>query len=98
MGAEQWKRHVERWRASGLTQAQYSARQRINRHTLAHWSWRLQRDASKDSAPTLIPLRVVGPVATDEAIELRCGEWRLRLPRDVGAEWVAALLRAVAAC
>ncbi len=36
--SEFWARHVENWRASGLTQAQYCRRHRLLKGTLGYWS------------------------------------------------------------
>jgi transposase len=40
--SEVWATRVERWRRSGLTAAQFAAREGINRHTLAYWKWKLR--------------------------------------------------------
>jgi hypothetical protein len=36
-----WRQHVEAWRASGLSQGQYSKKHGLTKRTLGHWSWKL---------------------------------------------------------
>jgi hypothetical protein len=40
---EFWTRHVDAWRASGLTQTSYSRRHRLTRGTLGYWASALRR-------------------------------------------------------
>lgn len=94
-----WRQHVARWRASGLTQRQYSQRAGLNVHTLAHWSWRLGRRAGGAARQSLVPIRVIAqvpPVAP--MVELRAGSWCLQVPAGTDAEWLASLLRELATC
>ena len=91
-----WRRHVEAWRSSGLTQKQYGAKHGINALTLAHWSCLLKRKSSPPGQ-TLVPVRVVGntPPAT---IELEHGTWRIAVPVGTDPRWLAALIRETSAC
>ena len=91
-----WRRHVEAWRSSGLTQKQYSAKHGINALTLAHWSYLLKRKSSRP-AQALVPVRVIGdmPPAT---IELQQGAWRIAVPVGTDPRWLAALIRETSAC
>lgn len=41
--SEAWGKRVERWRRSGLTAAQFAAREGVNPHTLAYWKWKLRQ-------------------------------------------------------
>jgi len=45
-----WQRRVTAWRASGLTAAQFGAREGINPASLYHWSWRLGREEEDEDA------------------------------------------------
>jgi len=98
---KQWRRHVAGWRASGLTQRQYSQRSGLNVHTLAHWSRRLGqpvRDVGKSQA--LVPLRVT-PVITQlspSSVDLHYGAWRLSVPSGTDVAWLTALMKAVSSC
>ncbi len=40
---EFWARHVERWRASGLTQVAYCRRHRLAKGTLGYWASMLRK-------------------------------------------------------
>src|SRR5581483_10199918 len=56
--SEAWAKRVERWR-SGLTAAQFAAREGINRHTLTYWKWKMRRAAQMPPRRELEPLGVV---------------------------------------
>ena len=90
-----WRRHVEAWRSSGLTQKQYGVKHGINAVTLAHWSHRLQRKPNV-LAQALVPIRVIGDVPA--TIELRHDAWRIVVPVGTDPRWLAALMRETAAC
>ncbi|TDR34186.1 hypothetical protein DFR29_1581 [Tahibacter aquaticus] len=91
-----WRRHVEAWRSSGLTQKQYSAKHGINALTLAHWSYLLKRRSSKP-AQALVPVRVIGE-APPMTVELQHGAWRIAVPVGTDPRWLAALIRETSAC
>ena len=44
-----WTRHVEGWRASGLTQQMYCRRHRLAKGTLGYWVSALKRAAAEKS-------------------------------------------------
>ena len=93
-----WRRHVEAWRSSGLTQKQYGAKLGINALTLAHWSHLLKRKSSTPGQ-ALVPVRVVGNTPTLPAtIELQHGAWRIAVPVGTDPRWLAALIRETSAC
>jgi transposase len=60
--SDAWAKRVERWRRSGLTAAQFAAREGINRHTLAYWKWKLRREAQTPPRRELEPVVRVGDV------------------------------------
>lgn len=91
-----WRRHVDAWRSSGLTQKQYGARHGINALTLAQWSHQLKRKSNK-SAQALVPIRVVGAVPP-ATIELQQGAWRIVVPVGTDPRWLAALIREISTC
>jgi hypothetical protein len=91
-----WRRHVEAWRSSGLTQKQYGVKHGINAVTLAHWSHRLQRKPNPP-AQALVPIRVIGEVSA-ASIELRRDAWRIVVPVGTDPRWLAALVHEMAAC
>jgi transposase len=101
-----WARRIAACERSGMSRRAWCTAQGVNVHTLDYWRYRLRAAGTKAPAKrrrrneqqALVPLQVVGAASSDGAIELHHGEWRLRLPRNVEVEWMAALLRAVASC
>lgn len=91
-----WRRHVEVWRSSGLTQKQYSAKHGINALTLAHWSYLLKRKSSQP-AQALVPVRIVGDMPP-VTVELQHGAWRIVVPVGTDPRWLAALIREMSGC
>lgn len=99
----QWQQHVEAWRESGLSQADYCHQHGLNRKTFSLWTRRDQGDPSmaRDTSLELIAVQVSPsvPVATAEASALL-----LRLPHGAQLElstavpprWLAELLRCLA--
>ena len=67
----QWRRHVEAWRESGLSQADYCRQQGLNRKTFSVWTRRVQVDLSldKDAPLELLPVQVEpsAPVASAQS-------------------------------
>ncbi len=47
---EFWTHHVKSWRASGLTQAQYSRRHRLLKGTLGYWASTLNKPKTTGTA------------------------------------------------
>ena len=98
-----WRRHVEAWRESGLSQADYCRQQNLNRKTFSLWTRRVQDDLSmsKDSPLELIAVQVApsAPFETTEAsaIMLRFPHGaQLELSTAVPPRWLAELLRCLA--
>jgi hypothetical protein len=60
-----WAQRVRDWKASGLTAAAYAEKWGINARTLAHWSWRLGKEAGGGlTAEPARFLEVTPPTAT----------------------------------
>jgi inorganic triphosphatase YgiF len=98
----QWQRHVEAWRESGLSQADYCHQHGLNRKTFSLWTRRDQGDPSmaRDTSLELIAVQVSPsvPVATAEAsaLLLRFHDAQLELSTAVPPRWLAELLRCLA--
>ena len=99
----QWQRHVEAWRESGLSQADYCHQHGLNRKTFSLWTRRDQGAPSmvKDTSLELISVQVSPsvPVATAEAsaLLLRFSHGaQLELSTAVPPRWLAELLRCLA--
>jgi len=98
-----WRRHVEAWRESGLSQADYCRQQNLNRKTFSLWTRRVRDDLSmsKDSPLELISVQVTpsAPAVTAEAspILLRLAHGaQLELSTAASPHWLAELLRCLA--
>jgi hypothetical protein len=99
----QWRRHVETWRESGLSQADYCHQHGLNRKTFSLWTRRDQGDPpmDRDTSLELISVQVspLVPVATGEAsaLLLRFPHGaQLELSTAVPPRWLAELLRCLA--
>jgi predicted alpha/beta hydrolase family esterase len=95
-----WRRHVEAWRESGLSQVGYCRQQGPNRKTFSVWTRRVQGDLSlnKDDPVEFISVQVAPsvPVATTgtSAILVRFPQGaQLELSTAVPPLWLAELLR-----
>jgi len=94
-----WKQHIEDWRASGLSQAEYCRRHGLNANT---FSGRLHHDRSQGLPPQpgLIPVQVQPLPKAAEATITALGpivlwhrDQRLELPSAVSPRWLAELLQ-----
>ena len=99
----QWQRHVEAWRESGLSQADYCHQHGLNRKTFSLWTRRDQGDPSMDRGTSLdliaVQLSSSVPIATAEAstLLLRFPHGaQLELSTAVPPRWLAELLRCLA--
>jgi hypothetical protein len=97
-----WRRHVEVWRGSGLSQAAYCHQQGFNRKTFSVWTRRVQVDLSLDKDTPLeslpVQLEPSAPVARMQAsVMLRLSQGaQLELSTAVSPRWLAELLRCLA--
>jgi hypothetical protein len=57
--AEEWRRLVGEWRASGLPGRSFAMARGVNAHTLAWWAWRLRSRARGLAEPTVTFAEVV---------------------------------------
>ena len=105
-GEAYWRVHVEAWRASGQSRAEYCAAHGLSRKTFGWWAWRLnrqERPAPADPAAHFLPVEIAEVPDRDEAgaapvearIEIALPDGvRVRVGRDVDG---AALRRVLAA-
>jgi len=92
-GEEFWRRHLDGWRRSGLTQVGYCARHGLGIKSFGRWRQR-ERAAAKgvESALTLVPVGV-GTPALDGVVRLYSpGGWRLDVP-CTEVRWLGEFLR-----
>lgn len=89
-----WRQHIEAWRRSGLSQAEYCLQQKINVRTFtARLSDYRKLPATVSSA--LIPVQVE-QATTASIVFTHAQGHRLELPASVSARWVAELLQCLA--
>lgn len=94
-GAEFWKRHIEAWSRSGLTQAAYCGQHGLTRKSFYRWRGIAKKAKSTTTAKsplTLVPISVTASVIGGGVQLQSPGGWKVELP--VGdASWLADLLR-----
>ena len=89
-----WRQHIEAWQRSGLSQAEYCARQQINVRTFTARLSDYRKLPAAGSA-ALIPVKIEPP-ATVAIVFTHAQGHRLQLPASVSASWVAELMRCLA--
>ena len=97
-GRSYWVDHIEAWRASGMSRAQYCQAHGLSRKTLDWWTWRLdqeRRESSAREAPRFVPVELAevaspspGPAdPADDRIEIAVpGGVAVRVGRGFDAE------------
>lgn len=95
----QWQRHVEAWRESGLSQADYCRQQGLNPKTLSAWS-RRALPIYKSALLEIIAVQVTPSapdVITETSLILRFAHGaQLELSTEAPPRWLAELLRCLA--
>ena len=95
----QWWRHVEAWRESGLTQADYCRQQGLHPKTFSAWT-RRELSMDKDAPLKLIAVQVAPSVSAASAqasVMLRFPHGiQLELSTAVPPRWLAELLQCLA--
>ena len=95
----QWWRHVNAWRESGLSQADYCRQQGLNPKTLSAWS-RRALPIDKNAPLEVIAVQVTPSapaVIADTNVILRLAHGaQLELSTAVPPRWLAELLRCLA--
>ena len=92
-GAEYWRRHLEAWDRSELTQRDYCLANGLSVESLRRWRRRAQEGLHAKPPLTLVATRVSPPVSEGGVVRLHSpGGWRIELP--VGSvSWLADWLR-----
>ena len=93
-GVEFWRRHLESWHRSELTQKAYCASHGLSPKSFYRWHCREKQGALAKPGLTLVPISVEGAEGADTKGVVRLhspGGWRIELPAD--ASWLAQLLR-----
>ena len=74
-----WKQHIENWRSSGLTQAEYCRQHEIKDYRFTYWKKRL---IPADSAITFVPLKIRAHLPAEQA----SAPLRLIMDKDLAIE------------
>jgi hypothetical protein len=82
-GEAYWRVHVEAWRASGQSRADYCTAHELSRKTFGWWAWRLDRQgrpAPADPAAHFLPVEITGVGGPDEiAVTLPTDDTRIEI-------------------
>lgn len=94
--AAQWFRHVEQWRASGLTRSAYCQQHGLTVHAFGYWIVRHRTQATaENTALTLIPAKAStdrgGQLQSELILHCPNGS-KLHLPTTTPAAWLGTLL------
>ena len=92
-----WTGIVKRWKASGLTAAEYAVRAGLTRSTLQWWGWRLRHEARQlaVSPPVIEVVTSMSPggVPRPSTFEVVLADGlRVAVPPDFDAECLRRLL------
>jgi len=94
-----WLLHVEAWRESGLSQADYCRQQGLNRKTFSLWTRRDQGNPSMDRGASLefisVQVSPSAPVASPpvSVMLMLANGVKFELSTAVSPRWLAELLR-----
>ncbi len=87
---------MERWRSSGLTALEFSARERISLWSLRWWSSAVRRDTrALHGATATRPIEIAVSSPSARAIEIVVGGAVVRVEAGVDVGYVASLVRAI---
>jgi transposase-like protein len=90
----QWQRHVQAWRESGMSQADYCRQQGLNPKTFSKWA-RGESPGEPTAPLEVIPVQVTpSSPATEAAVVLKLTRGvQLELSTAVSPRWLAKLLQ-----
>jgi hypothetical protein len=98
---EAWAKRVERWRASGLTAAEFARRLGVSEKSLRWWKWQLgqphdvaprQAQKAKPPASPLTFVEMTAAVQREPFEVVLASGTRVRLPADFDATVLVRLL------
>ncbi len=89
-GEEFWRKHLEAWGQSGLTQVAYCERHGLSEKSF--YRWRRKEAGGLARSLTLVPVSVTMPEAEGVVRLHSPGGWRIEIPGHSGP-WLVELLR-----
>lgn len=86
-----WRKHIEAWQQSGLSQTEYCYQQQLNART---FTARLSdyRKQSDSNTQALLPVQIT-PDDSSVIVLSHAQGYRLELPGSTSAAWLAELLK-----
>lgn len=97
-GRAEWAKRVQGWKSSGLTAADFAARERLNAHTLRWWACQLRREPIiEDLRPKFVEVVVpeIPVVADPVALEVVVRGVRVVVPINFDENTLRRILRVV---
>ena len=92
--SERWQNHIEAWKNSGLSQADYCRQHGINANT---FSGRYCLYKSQSSSPaSLIPVQIKPSIPPADIVLHHNKGHRLEIPSSQSVQWIAELLQCLA--
>ena len=93
-GAEYWRRHLEAWHQSNLSEVDYCVEHGLSTKSFYRWRGKEKEAVAvgKKSALTLVPITVNTPGASSGIRLHSPGGWRVELGSG-SVSWLAELLR-----
>jgi hypothetical protein len=91
-GAEYWRRHLEAWDRSELTQREYCLANGLSVESLRRWRRRAQDGLDVKSPLTLVAARVSSPVSEGVVRLHSPGGWGIEVPLG-SVSWLGEWLR-----
>ena len=102
--AEYWRRIIEEWTGSGLTQSEFCRQRELSLPSFSWWKWELARRERESEQPMFLPVRVVGSAdgiepalwrdSGDFEVTLQQG-YRIRVPEYFDPEALRRLIKAL---
>lgn len=83
----EWKKRLNDWQGSGLSQAEYCRRHKINEKSFYYWKRRIKKLAGEEGHFI--------PVASTSELEIIVGKAIIRVPRDYDAVELKRLVAAL---
>ena len=81
----QWQVHVQAFRRSGLSRAEYCRRQNISYHALGYWQRKLSGPGAIGTVPALVPVPLAGNIVSHLSLPGRAA-LRVILPGRLSIE------------
>jgi hypothetical protein len=89
-----WKKHIESWETSGLTQAGYCHSHNLNKYRFQYWKRKLR----PSNVPAFIELALSNsqPSQTNPSLRLMIGNYHVGIERDFDPVTLAQLIGVLA--